>query len=275
MTTKSLTTKPTITEIPTLLYRTNDYTICKTKSGNRPINKSKIKKLTLKMLRKNMLIDFPIRVALVNKDYYIVDGQHRHEVCRNNGLDIYFMVCQICKTVEDIQSVNSDNSGWNPHDMVAARIKIGDPEYIYLDEFVQQSGLSISVCAALCMGGLTWHESGSESVLSGKFRVLDKAGANQVVSWINDIRPYSIAASWRHRSFIYALVHMYRVEGFKHSVFMKKLKECGKQVQRRANIPDYVRHIQEIYNYKTRAENRKTVSEVTLAKLQRSGKTSK
>ena len=76
------------------VQKTKNYAQFKYLLGNRPIDRYHLRKLRESIENNNHLNLHPI---IVNQDFEIIDGQHRFEVARDLGLDVYFIKSDIIK----------------------------------------------------------------------------------------------------------------------------------------------------------------------------------
>jgi len=70
------------------IIKTNDYTIFKKLDLNRDLNKAHLRNLEKIILKNNYLELHPI---LCNEKMEVIDGQHRLEICKKNGIPIYYI----------------------------------------------------------------------------------------------------------------------------------------------------------------------------------------
>jgi len=73
-----------------LTYSTNEYSLFKKVKGNRKITERKVTSI-IKSYEKGINL-FPYCPVLVNKEMYIIDGQHRFEACKRLKLLIYYVI---------------------------------------------------------------------------------------------------------------------------------------------------------------------------------------
>ncbi len=76
------------------IEKTKEYSKFKHLKGNRPIQKYHLKKLKQSIEKDNCLNLHPI---IVNKNFEIIDGQHRLEVAKQLDLDIFFIQSESVK----------------------------------------------------------------------------------------------------------------------------------------------------------------------------------
>lgn len=239
------------------VQRTTNYDLFKFASGNRGINESRVKKLTEVILAHNQLEIHPLRV---NKYYEILDGQHRLEVARRNNLDVYFFI-DPDGTIDDAISDNTYRWNWGMQDFLNRYVEKKYEDYIILKQFCDRYGISISNAIYLLTNKTIGHEhvtDGLKSVIErfkrGEFRVTTLKQAVELADKINDIKEYVEPSVIRDRNFISALRIAYKTVN--HRTLVSKLKQQKTKFPRKLNIKDYLRGIEDIYNYKAHSETR-------------------
>lgn len=108
------------------IFRTSDYGIFKTIAGNRPLNKGNLLRLKASIEYVNLLEQCPI---IVDKDFGIIEGQHRLQAAKELGVDVFYVV-----TEKDPQAamvlLNSVKKSWGFDDWVYHWAGKGVPSYI-------------------------------------------------------------------------------------------------------------------------------------------------
>ena len=122
------------------IQSTRDYDKFSLLRGNRLVIPGHVARLTTSILQKNMLAQNPI---IVNEKFDVIDGQHRLEVARNNDLEIFYIVIPGAM-LEEIITLNSNNRVWNSMDYVNSYASQGDKDFLWLKEYVEENGISIS-----------------------------------------------------------------------------------------------------------------------------------
>jgi len=122
--------------------KTNKYEIFKSLKGNRPLEKTHIRKLKKSIENNNRLNLHPI---IINQNYEIIDGQHRLEVAKQLGLDIFYIKSETIND-EHLIECNVNQKSWeveNYIDFFSQKEKITD--YVELKNFMQLSNLKPKV----------------------------------------------------------------------------------------------------------------------------------
>ena len=91
------------------IKQSSDFTIFKKIEGNRLIKQSHINKLVLSIQEKNLLHLKPI---IVNKDFYILDGQHRLEAARICNVPIFYIQID-SSAFREMSNLNHNQLNWS------------------------------------------------------------------------------------------------------------------------------------------------------------------
>lgn len=118
---------------------TKDYHMFKKNDANRPIDRSNLKRLINSIKTQNMLEYRPI---VVDKDFRIIDGQHRLEAAKHLGIEVFY---QMNKQAEDQDMIllNTTQKKWALEDYVNYYITKGNTEYIKYKEYAYKIGVDL------------------------------------------------------------------------------------------------------------------------------------
>ena len=230
---------------------TNDYELFNLVKSNRPINQRHLKRLVNSIKEKNMLKFYPIQVTCEGK---VLDGQHRLEAAKKLNLPIYYMIVDESVTIADIAMSNHATKTWTRADYLHHWCERSEQHYIALRDFVSKHDwMSVSVGMAVC-SGIASHKRMSDAMqqdfVDGAFRIVDMRFATMFASAINDFRKYVTFAT--DRFFMAAICILLRKENYDHSRMIHKMEIAGGRLLRSPDIDNYLRQLEEIYNFKAR-----------------------
>lgn len=114
-----------------------DYSKFKLLKTNRRTTSGHISKLKISIREKDLTQDFPI---IIDKDFYVIDGQHRLEALKLLGLPVYYRFAVFASS-KDIKLLNSTAKSWNLEDHLNSYIQDGNINYIKLREFMSWAGI--------------------------------------------------------------------------------------------------------------------------------------
>lgn len=172
------------------IQKTKNYDQFKTLEGNRPINARHLGILTVAIAKNNMLAVNPI---LVNEDMYVIDGQHRLEVARNNDLEIYYLTLTGA-TIDQVIELNANLRAWTAKDFILSYANRGNKAYQWLLSFMEDYKLTITQALMLVYGnaGEKGIKYSNIIIRRGKFDPSQeqKKNAERRADALSEIRPF-------------------------------------------------------------------------------------
>lgn len=229
------------------VHTTKDYSLFKTLNGNRDINY-----LHLSRLKESMKKNHLTTIIMVNKNFEIIDGQHRFLISQELNLPINYIISKDYG-LSEVQILNANMKNWQTIDYVNGYCDLGYKDYILYRDFVNKYNFASQV-AILLLTGEEIKGSGKENVSTkfkeGKFKIKDLDIANKMAEKILMIEPYY--KGYLRRSFIYALIGMFKNKNFEFTEFLAKLKQQPTTMQDCTSRTQYKVLIEEIYNYRRR-----------------------
>ena len=229
------------------VMKTNDYSKFKTLGGNRQLNELHLKRLRSSVMAKNLLFANPI---LVNEKFEIIDGQHRFTVCKDLGHPIHYLLVENFGLPE-VQTLNANTKNWKIEDYIDGYCDMGLQEYCYLKSQMVKTGLGVTVLLGILAAGTT---SGSTlyNLREGELKLIHKNRGLIMFQWIKDWMKHYDGAS--RRSFVFALVHLYEIQGYNHEKMMQKLQYQSTKLVDCTNTKTYLALLEEVYNFRERGE---------------------
>jgi hypothetical protein len=228
------------------VHTTTDYSLFKTLNGNRDVNHLHLSRLK-ESIKKNHLTT----IIMVNDKFEIIDGQHRFIICQELKLPINYII-QKNYGLNEVQILNANMKNWQTQDYVNGYCDLGYKDYILYRDFVNEYGFNSQVAILLLSeetsGGNKF--SAGTKFKEGKFKVKDLNNAKKMAEKIMMIEPYY--KGYLRRSFINALVSMFKNKNFEFTEFIAKLKQQPTTMQDCTSTTQYKVLIEEIYNYRRR-----------------------
>jgi hypothetical protein len=229
------------------VHTTKDYSLFKTLNGNRDVNH-----LHLSRLKESMSKNHLTTIIMVNEKFEIIDGQHRFFISQELKLPINYIISKNYGLAE-VQILNANMKNWQTIDYVNGYCDLGYKDYIIYRDFVNEYGFQSQV-AMLLLANEYMSGSNKENPASrfkeGKFKVKNLDKAKDMAEKILMIEPYY--KGYFRRSFIIALVSMFKNENFEFTEFLAKLKQQPTVMQDCTSTTQYKVLIEEIYNYRRR-----------------------
>lgn len=216
--------------------------------GNRPIVESKVKKL-IEAVEGGLNL-FQYCPVLVNKEMYVIDGQHRLEACKRLKLPVYYcMVKDI--TLAQIAKLNSAQNKWKIDDFFNCFIETGNKEYKTLHLFAEKWSLSTNVAAQLMMNGSVNEGGGgfiSDTFREGLFVAKHPEQAHKIIKAVYDYQNVIDNKLLTTRAFIGAIQSLLKSPDYDHKAVVEKLTSKNLQISKKATYKEYIYHIEELFN---------------------------
>lgn len=232
-------------------YTTN-LDMFKLMENNRPVNHSRVKKIYQSMVKNGLLVQ-PITV---NKKMEIVDGQHRYHSSKLSGLGIYYIQVDNYNEEQVVQT-NTNSQSWSRKDFLYYYVSKGNRNYIKLGEFMKQfPHFSLTDSMFLLTNG-SFTNTKKEDFNNGNFKVSNYQKGVQWGEFITSLQRF-FPEGYSRTIFVRSMISVLRKyeNEFNTDEFIKKseivphfYKICG-------NHGDYVRMIEDIYNFKRRNDNK-------------------
>lgn len=233
------------------IQQTKDYTIFKKLDGNRPINRHHIKRLVKSISEDNQLHLHPI---IINKDFCVIDGQHRLEAAKTIGTDIFYLQSDTVTDHHLIEcNVNQKTFDVDNYiDFFAIKDKI--PEYVELRRMLLETDLKPKALLTLIFG--TVSQNLLEFLKTGKFKFPKSEEPKNILSFYSDfkayvtdkrLRPYSM---FTNHNFTKSLRWLYLTTGFEKEIFFKKLDMRWFDLKPQRNAEEWYKLLINIYNFK-------------------------
>ena len=224
------------------VHTTTDYFLFKPIEGNRNKNL-----LHMNRLKKSMSEKPLFTVIIVNENYEIIDGQHRFDVIKELKLPLNYIVCK-GYGLKEVHILNQISKTWNADDYLAGYVNLGYPAYVKYAEFKEQYGFGHNECMSILSG--SYVKSNIDIFYGGSFKIKNYEEGCRIAEKIIIIAPYYEGV--KRRSFIFAMLQLFKNPNFEYSEFLQKLKTQPTALMDCVDVTSYVSLIEEIYNYRRR-----------------------
>lgn len=237
------------------IQKTTDYSIFKKHPSNRAPDADNLKKLTASIQARNLLQYRPI---LVDAAMQVIDGQHRLQVAKLLGLEVFYQVQQDC-THEDIILLNQHQKGWKIGDYVDYYISLGKTDYLSLKRLREQLKCTYNFIVRMLCSGSGRHY---ETVRVGKFHyftpkeiydfqiALEKTQETTKVLMAVILNKNQYIKTERFQC---ALCHFIKNQPIDFDVFLSKLRIKSESVKPCSSLLAYQEMFLNIYNWKNQS----------------------
>jgi len=228
------------------VYVTRDYAIFKKTTGNRMLNKSKIRKIVYDIEHGlNRLADYPMSV---DQEMHVLDGQHRLEAAIQTKENIYYIIARPME-MHQVARVNSNTERWKSGDFINCYISQGSNDYKVLDAFMRKYGFPFSVCLNLLSG---WKVTGGKSELKDKFeRGLFQTSETRVIAatqLADLVSQFSDFSGYKGGQFISAIQAIKDKKLVDWDILLQKFKKKPDALKPNCNKKQYIQDLELIYN---------------------------
>ncbi len=217
---------------------------------NRPLSEEKVT-FFMKQFKsgKCFMIDFPV---VVNADLIILDGQHRFAAAKRLQMPIYFRKAHSL-TMDSIVDVQL-NAGWKTTDYIHAFVQQKKQDYIVLHRFVSRYKFSVTVAAKL-LAGNTRGGLKEFGFYEGDFKVKNETEAHEQAKTINTLGELALNLH-RDKTFCTAIIKIMRHPDYEHKRMVEQLEKYASLVRRQVKEDDYIKNLEEVYNYRLFQKNK-------------------
>ena len=234
--------------VPVEEFVTRDYKKFKTMHGNRKVYDEHLARMVKAFQQKR--IDLPI---IINEKGEVCDGQTRLKACQKLGFSVRYRIMPEL-TIEDVQIINSNTRPWKIEDYLHSYCIFGRKDYLEVREFWEKHP-DFTLGTTLLFLSKSMR-SPTEVFRRGCFEVKSVRWAEKTAEEVATLSEFY--DGWNKRDFVLAILKAVFTGHFEFCLFRKQLtmvppnlvlKDCAKS-------RDYLRLIEEIYNYRQRKEVR-------------------
>lgn len=209
------------TQTERCLYVTTDYDSLKHITGNRAINPQNVEKIKKSMSEKQLIV-----AAVVNEDMQIIDGQHRHEACKQLNLPFYYYIVE-GYTLPDVQRMNTNMKNWSLPDFMDTYLdlyKAGHSEYKgYKELSLFMEHYSISLQAALFLANTRSSKGDYEETFKhGGFVFSDKNTAALIAEEMRELFQGFDEKIWKTITFTVQYTKLFVYENYNYDIMIRK-----------------------------------------------------
>ena len=225
------------------IFSTIEYEKFRFLGENRNVIPHKVERLKRAIVEKNLLSAYPI---VVTAGFEVLDGQHRLRAASGLGVPIFYIIEPLA-TVKDIAATNSLQSQWKMIDYVHYYVKLGQPEYILIIQFIQKYNIGLDT--ALSALGLRGGDV-NRFIKAGTIIVSDRLPfAEKVIKHCEDFQPFKLCYN---RSFVMALKRLMGHSFYNTATMRSKLQNQPRAIVPCADAEMYYLLFVEIYNYRNK-----------------------
>lgn len=221
--------------------KTSDYSKFKYHVANRPINNTNVLNLIQSIKTHGFIEGRPV---LVNKDFVIIDGQHRFEALKQMKLPISYEIIE-GDVMTKVIALNNNQAKWTILNYVESWAKQGKDCYRKLLKFEEANKLGFNNSLAICTG----RQMSNRDVKAGK--------EFEFYEHYQDLTDYLLSFSnvsfYNTVYFVRAIVILYR----RTDVPQRKLvKDKSLSIPACVSTAEYIQVFENIINRNKQAKSR-------------------
>lgn len=215
---------------------------------NRPIERNKVVNFILIFDENRFLAEDC--VILVDKEFGILDGQHRFLALKESGFPIRYRFSPLTK--DEVIAMNSTGSRWKFSDY-AFSYSIDKPDYQIYRSFRQKYGFD-SRSSQVMLGGT--GDLKGDLFKKGVFKVKYYSEAVEIAEKITKIGEFF--KDYKSKEFVGALLKLFKQKDFDFNHFLKNVSKNSSALKRQSGQKNYLEMIEGIYNKGLGKEKKKT-----------------
>ncbi len=236
----------------TKVYKTTNSALFNRVTGNREVNMKKVRKIMSEIMHgNNMLPYFPILTTQgKNGKLDILDGQHRFQAAKMTKNPVFYIIQQKELKLDDIAKMNSIQDKWKAADFIRCYIERGIKDYSKLEQFMDDTGLSVQLSLNLLYYGTPGRDGGAKEELvnmfqQGRFEVRHMRAAKELYELCKMFESFP---GWKSRSFMLAIHKLLVDDLCDFDELAEKFNAKPEELQQSANFKTYLVNLEQIYN---------------------------
>ncbi len=184
----------------------------------------------------------------------MIDGQHRLLAAQSLGVEVSYVTVEGA-TVRVVQQLNAHQKQWTLQDYAESFASQGNKHYQILKKFYENQDLPMSIAVWLLSGG---RNNGGHLARfkDGGFEVTSLDKAYEVVEKIKLFHQHTSQQVRRSRGFVRAVFSLLGNPEMDWERMSEKLGTYTKQIPAYESVRDYLRTLEDIYNYNNKVRTR-------------------
>lgn len=238
-----------MSELTNVIQQTSDYDKFSFLSNNREYNRKHVENLKKAFVENGNLT--MVQPILVNENYEIIDGQHRFVAAQELGQPLFYtMVSGL--GIENALSMNILHRSWTSEDYARSYALSGKKGYIdYLNLREEFPFASHSIMLSYIANAV--RQTPHKKFREGDLVIEDLVTVRQRLENLGEIR--EIAPMHTSTHFAEALLKIMNSDLYKQAQMVAKLKTYPNRLQRFASTSDYLKALEDLYNFRNTEAN--------------------
>lgn len=232
---------------------TSDYGIFKKIPGNRDLNRSHMRTMCESLQKNNFLHTHPI---MIDKDGYVIDGQHRLEAAKRLGLEVHYFITDEDREASLIES-NVNVRRWEKTDFLNLHAEgHNNDNYIELKLLLDETKLKPKALFNLILDNV--NAEINREIKRGKFQFSNRIMTYDLVEFYTRLRNYTNEKKikpygmFKSNYFTQAFRWIYKTDGFDVDIFFNKLDNKWYELKPQTSSVEWYKVLLSIFNYKNK-----------------------
>lgn len=235
-----------------IVYETTDYDKFVIVDGNRIIDH-------VEHIKQSMKEHYVPNAILVNEKFEILDGQNRFKAQKELGKPVRYIVEEGLGIV-DARAMNRGAKNWQKKDFIQSYAKEGKEEYVLFKKFMEKypdfpaSVAEIFLRMSAANDSDRRRSSKYQAIQRGVFEIKDYERSCQIADMVMAYKGIGLETHpiYKRKEFVVAIVKLSRLQDFDNDEMVRKIKRAPLYFTPCNSSDDYVRMLEEIYNYRNR-----------------------
>jgi len=224
------------------IYSTTDYDMFKYREDNRELRPHLVEKLlaTIGKIGQRQAVS-------VDSDLFVIDGQHRIEVCRRLEIPVVFSIDDRPTSTNDLIDIQT-MEGWNLNDR-AGSFSLTDENYKWYNNFSERyQEFSHTIKIMLLCNIPERSKKIEQDFKIGNFKI---KSFNKAIESGDMLRKFGhFYKGYKKRGFVAAILIMKQHKDFELSRLLRKMPIRSKSLLDFSKTEDYLEVLEEMYNWK-------------------------
>lgn len=229
------------------IFETTKYRQFKVLKQNRMVYQTHVDRLK-KDMEKSETNFSSISPLIVDKNFRVLDGQHRLQALKELGWPVFYMIAPNGKA-EDARNINVTHKQWRPLDYARSYSEAGNVNYVrYLQLYSEYPEMMPTILAGYVMGRKV---PGLTSLFRKGLMTISSDQMDETRDRLNRLYELmEIAPELKTGEMNWAILNMFNVPGYDHERMLEQLAKAKNRadIEIFARRNDNLRTLESIYN---------------------------
>ena len=232
------------------ILETNNYGKFEMTDFNRDVKTTKL--LELSMKRHGWIDACPLHVLRDgNGKLKIKQGHHRFLAAQRIGIPVKYVECNDDATIYELEQ---PTRRWTMEDYLTSHCRVGLPEYLKVREYCEESGISLHHAISMLGGEAAGSGNFQEVFKEGKYKIRKESIHALLVKDIVLLLKKQSVKFYNTSLLVQAISKILWIKDFNLSRMKSKIKTFSGQLEKKANLDQYLDMLETLYNRQSQAK---------------------